>query len=166
MFRVRVIFYIISWVRFASLRRFQVTGKMWTPTFFPFLVTNTNGHPGKLSIMTSCMLIFVSLSTLSTCLPCRPCQPVDLVNLSTCKNMSTMSTCLPCQSVYLVNLSTCQLVILSTLQPIYQFNIHNIIHYIERINIKWIFKVKSPRTSFYHILDLSHISDDRYWLHR
>jgi hypothetical protein len=100
--------------------------------FFSFLVTNTNGHPGKLSIMTSCILILVSLST---CLPCRPCRSVYLVNLST--------------------LSTCQLVILSTLQPIYQFNIHNIIHYIRHINIKWIFKVKSPISSFYRILDLT-----------
>jgi hypothetical protein len=89
----------------------------------------------------------VDLSTLSTCLPCRSCQPVDL---------STLSICLPCQPVYLVNLSTCELVILSTLQPIYQFNIHNIIHYTGRINIKWIYKVKSPRTSFCRILDLSH----------
>ena len=82
------------------------------------------------------------------------CQPVDL---STCRpvyrvDLSTLSIRLPCQPVYLVNLSTC---ILSTLQPIYQFNIHNIIHYIGRININLIFKVKSPRTSFYRILDLS-----------
>jgi len=110
------------WIeRFARLRRFQVTGKMWTPTFFPFLVTNTNGHPGKLSIMTSCILIFVSLST---CQPCRPVYRVELVNLSTCLpcrpvyvvDLSTLSIYLPCQPVYLVNLSTCQLVIL---YPVY-----------------------------------------------
>jgi hypothetical protein len=139
MFRVRVIFYIISWVHQFNYSIYTLCLglglELGVRFFSPFFVTNTNGHPDKLSIMTSCILIFVSLST---CQPCRPCQLVYL---------STLSTCLPCQPV--------NLVILSTLQPIYQFNIHNIIHYIGRINIKWIFKGKSPRTSFYRILDLS-----------
>jgi hypothetical protein len=186
--RVRVIFYIISWVHqfnysiytlclglglglglyFTSLAEcvllvwegFRSREKCGRLHFFPFLLQI------QMVTLANYQLWLPVCSFLSACQPCRPVYRVDLVNLSTCKNLSTMSTCLPCRSVYLVNLSTCQLVILSTLQPIYQFNIHNIIHYIGRINIKWIFKVKSPRTSFYRILDLSHISDDRYWLHR
>ena len=197
--RVRVIFYIISWVHqfnysiytlclglglglglyFTSLAEcvllvwegFRSREKCGRLHFFPFLL-QIQRSPWQIinydflyaHFCQPVNLVDLStVSTLSTCRPvktCLPCRPVYVVDLS------TMSTCLRCRSVYLVNLSTCQLVILSTLQPIYQFNIHNIIHYIERINIKWIFKVKSPRTSFYHILDLSHISDDRYWLHR
>jgi hypothetical protein len=47
-------------------------GKMWTPTFFPFLVTNTNGHPGKLSIRTVIFLPVYKISSLKITPPKTP----------------------------------------------------------------------------------------------